>query len=38
MSYFHISLISLVLKRDFIRCTNFTNISASNTAIDDVTN
>jgi len=28
----------LVFKNDFIRCTDFTRIAASTTAIDDVTN
>jgi len=32
------SLFFLVFKRDFIKRANFTRISASNTASDDVTN
>jgi len=35
-----ISIVSffLVFKHDFIRCVDFTDIAASNTANDDVTN
>jgi len=36
--YFHIFSFILVFKRDFIRRADFTCISASNTASDDVTN
>jgi len=31
-------LFLLVFKHDFIRCVDFTRITASNTASDDVTN
>jgi len=36
--YFHINPFFLVFKQDFIRCVDFTRISASDTASDDVTN
>ena len=36
--YFHIFSFFLVFKHDFIRCVDFTRITASNIASDDVTN
>jgi len=36
--YFHILSFFLVFKHDFFRCVDFTRITASNTASDDVTN
>ena len=36
--YLHIFSFFLVFKRDFIKRADFTRISASNTASDDVTN
>jgi len=36
--YFHINIFCLVFKHDFIRCVDFTSITTSNTASDDVTN
>ena len=36
--YFHILYFILLLRPDFIRFVDFTNIAASNTTCDDVTN
>jgi len=36
--YFVYFLFFLVIKHDYIRCVDFTNIAVSNTASDDVTN
>jgi len=36
--YFHVLSFFLVFKHDFIRYVDFTHITVSNTASDDVTN
>jgi len=38
VTIYFISIFSIFLKHDFIRCVDFIRIAASNTASDDVTN